>query len=612
MMAIMCPDTPYDNHPLSGEDWMFQALEKSLSDEYYVFHSLKILDVEDGLQECELDFTIFHPQKGILVIEAKNGKVVYENGRWYYTEGTEMSHNGPFQQAAANKRRLRKKIIQEYGKRGQDLANRCKFIHAVWFPAVSASRIKTMDLPQEADSRIILTSDSFDNLESEIAAIMGLPKIVKGEADGQEWSVEVTTQLEKDEIDVLLHNILAPEFNVVSIADATKKHQKYVFKELLEEQYRLLNYLEEQNCAVINGRAGTGKTVMAIEKARRHALAGENVLFLMYNKQLCDYLKFAYAEYKNIDFYNIDALVVKKCGLQTVENVFDYGKLYEYIRNECLRGTFPWQHVIVDEGQDFGRPNLSGILEFFRDYIHEENSTLKSYYIFYDRNQMIQGNALPDFIQEADCRLTLYRNCRNTNQIADTAEVFLRMGVKNRKIWQGGMSPETVDGAHPKMFIVHGNDELRGALDTLLSDALQEGFEDGIQILTCGSLQKSGIFSYLTDGEIPYYPFEGRLIPVTTCRKFKGLEKDVVIMIDLNMKIFGIQLGDRWDDSLIPYVGASRARYKLGIVADFSDEECCMMLAEEGIKNGNNPKRKVAKKIFYSDYATIPDFMDKT
>jgi len=604
-MAIMCPDTPCKNSPSSGEEKMFHALEQSLSDEYLVFHSLKLLDIEAGFQECEADFTIFHPQKGILVIEAKNGKVSYSNGRWYYGNGMEMSHEGPFQQAAANKRRLRQLVMQKYGQRGKELANRCKFGHAVWFPAVNASELDVRNLPQEADPRITLTLDSFDDLEAEIAAIMDLPKIITGQTDGQPWSIEVTTRLGKRDVDLLLHHILAPEFKVVSIADATKKHQKMVFKNMLDEQSRLLNYLEEQSYAVINGRAGTGKTVMAVEKARRHALSDEKVLFLTYNKRLCDHLKFSYSDLEGVDFYNIDALVVKICGPQAAGKSFDYNGLYEYILDECVEGRFSWQHVIVDEGQDFGREGLSDILAFFKDYIHEENSTLKSYYIFYDRNQMVQGTSLPEFIQEADCRLTLYRNCRNTNQIASTAEVFLQKGVKARKIWHGKMSPETVDGEHPKMFIVHGKDRTKAAVDQLLAESLDDGFADGIQILTCGALQKSDLYSYLTDGEVPYYPYEGRLIPITTCRKFKGLEKDVIILIDLDMEIFDVKAGNSWDDSLTPYVGASRARHRLGVVADFSDGDCCEMLEEEGIKVGKNPKRSMVKKIFYADYQEL-------
>ena len=42
---------------------------------------------------------------------------------------------------------------------------------------------------------------------------------------------------------------------------------------------------------LIAGATGTGKTVMAVEKAKRHADNGEKVLFLCYNSFLKDYLQ---------------------------------------------------------------------------------------------------------------------------------------------------------------------------------------------------------------------------------------------------------------------------------------------------------------------------------
>ena len=67
--------------------------------------------------------------------------------------------------------------------------------------------------------------------------------------------------------------------------DSTVNFYKFCIK---KEQIALLNYLEEQDNAVINGLAGTGKTVMAVEKARRHAEKDESVLFLCYNFYLKD------------------------------------------------------------------------------------------------------------------------------------------------------------------------------------------------------------------------------------------------------------------------------------------------------------------------------------
>lgn len=54
----------------------------------------------------------------------------------------------------------------------------------------------------------------------------------------------------------------------------------------------------------------------------------------------------------------------------------------------------------------------------------------------------------------------------------------------------------------------------------------------------------------------------------TTCRKFKGLEADVVILLDVDKNTFD------QENVLIFYVGTSRARTKLEITAILSDDEC--------------------------------------
>ena len=54
----------------------------------------------------------------------------------------------------------------------------------------------------------------------------------------------------------------------------------------------------------------------------------------------------------------------------------------------------------------------------------------------------------------------------------------------------------------------------------------------------------------------------------TTCRKFKGLEADVVILLDVDKNTFD------QENVLLFYVGTSRARTKLEITAILSDDEC--------------------------------------
>ena len=56
-------------------------------------------------------------------------------------------------------------------------------------------------------------------------------------------------------------------------------------------------------------------------------------------------------------------------------------------------------------------------------------------------------------------------------------------------------------------------------------------------------------------------------IPFTTCRKFKGLEADAIILVDVNK--YSIM-----DNAKLFYVGASRARLQLKVLGDLSDIDC--------------------------------------
>lgn len=79
-MAIMYPEKPKEFCAASLEGDMFSALEK-LPDSYHVFHSFSIVTQVDGvIYESETDFVVFHPEKGILCIEAKAGAVQYSDG----------------------------------------------------------------------------------------------------------------------------------------------------------------------------------------------------------------------------------------------------------------------------------------------------------------------------------------------------------------------------------------------------------------------------------------------------------------------------------------------------------------------------------------------------
>ena len=570
-MAIMYPERPKEFSINSKEDLMFEALSK-LPDAYYIFHSFKIVKVIDNkIYESETDFVIFNPKKGILCIEAKAGNVKYKEGKWMYGSDILMSHDGPYHQASNNKWKL-SMLIKKY--RLEYLLHKCKLLHAVWFPSIPKHKLEEVSLPPEADLRITLTSESIDNIEEDVSKIFDiqLPNNVK-------------TKLDTKETNLILNRILAPHFNLISIPEIKLNHKRQVFKKMLNEQICLLNYLEEQNNAIINGMAGTGKTVMALEKARRHSINNEKVLFLCYNYYLKEYLKSNF-EYENVDFMTIDGLACKL----TNNSKPDYELLNEVLIEMYDRGIFPYKHVIIDEGQDFGKYDIEEeeILDLLKANVIDNERIDGTFYLFYDKNQMIQSHKMPSFISEADCKLTLYKNCRNTINIARTSLRFLGNN-KNPKMYDGALIGEQAD-----MYYATDIEESIHTLNYVI-DKLEEEKYENIQILTCKTEDTSIIKNECIDGK---YSYRGKKYPFTTCRKYKGLEAESVILIDIDEELM------REEIEQLLYVGASRAKYKLNIIANLNEDKCGILLEKYGYKKDRKPYKTLAT-LFNSRFKKI-------
>ncbi len=569
-MAIMYPDKPKEFTANSKEDLMFEALSK-LPDTYYIFHSFKIVNVIDNkIYESETDFVVFNPQKGILCIEAKAGNIKYEEGKWKYGSNIIMSHDGPFHQASNNKWKL-SMLMRENGL--EYILKKCKLLHAVWFPSIPKSKFTGINLPPEADLNIMLTSESINNIEEDISKIFDI-----------KLPNNVETNLDLNETNLILNRILAPHFNLISISEIKLNHKRQVFKKMLHEQVALLNYLEEQNNAIINGMAGTGKTVMALEKARRHSVNNEKVLFLCYNYYLKEYLKNNY-EYENVDFMTIDGLACKL----TNSSKPDYESLNEILIEMYDKGTFPYKHVIIDEGQDFGKFNIEEeeILDLLKANVVDNENINGTFYLFYDRNQMVQSSKIPNFILYADCKLTLYRNCRNTINIARTSLRFLGNN-KNPKMYEGALIGEQAD-----MYYATDYEEGVHTLNYILDKLNEEKYSD-IQILTCKTEETSFLKDECIDGK---YLYRGSKYSFTSCRKYKGLEAEAVVLIDLDNKLM------REEIEQLLYVGSSRAKYKLNIIANLNEDECGLLLEKYGYRKGKN---------FYKSFATLFNARYKT
>ena len=84
----------------------------------------------------------------------------------------------------------------------------------------------------------------------------------------------------------------------------------------------------------------------------------------------------------------------------------------------------------------------------------------------------------------------------------------------------------------------------------------------------------------------------------TTCRKFKGLEADAIILVDLSEHSF------KADNVLRYYVGASRARLRLALITTMDDDACTSVLT-----NDLNYSKKIKKPKSFNLFSYMKIFM---
>jgi hypothetical protein len=183
---------------------------------------------------------------------------------------------------------------------------------------------------------------------------------------------------------------------------------------LTADQRQVLHQLRYRHRALITGCAGSGKTLLAAEKAIRLDAAGIRTLVLCHNPNLARYLNGLIGN-PAIDVLDIATLVNSLNGIRQPAPT-NWSGFDEPLEKDLDRAfdaahslSSHYDAVIVDEGQDF-----RDVWWILIDAVLERSSN-KILYIFYDDNQAL----LPHRAQYPhDCHeISMSRNCRNAGNI---------------------------------------------------------------------------------------------------------------------------------------------------------------------------------------------------
>lgn len=573
-MARMVPETLLegDYDPASLEDRTFEKL-KALPDGYCVFHSVRV----SGRNEREIDFLVYAKDKGVLCLESKAGQVSYANGTWLYANGDPMKGRGPYNQSRSAMYALLHKLEDFCGRHSgdvlrRDLSRHVQFQFGVCFPSVARASFNRLPLPPGDDSRRTLTADELDpaRIQSAVDALFSLPS-----------DYTVRNPLDDQRAKVFFDEFLCPAFSIVPSPAVERDDRERQFLRLLGEQANVLNYLCDQRSVAICGAAGTGKTMIALEKAKKEARNGKKVLFLCFNsflkthlEQICERDGFK----SRIDVQTIDGYACSVCRSAKA----NYGSLVRELEAMFDNDSFPYDNVVVDEAQDFGTLGNNGecydVLETIKMCV--ERKTEGSIFLFYDRLQMVQANRLPSVIEDADCKLTLYENCRNTRNIAKTSVSLLSSGLRGRR---PTAVPSNVPSGKAPVIRFATDEAVRSCVEDALGSIRSDATIKDVVVLTCKTETTSALapFFEVDNKNRTVFKFANQSYLVTTCRKFKGLEADAVVLVDVDRSTLLDESGE-----LLFYVGSSRARYRLEIVTTAANAD----LRDFLVRNGSAPR----------------------
>ncbi len=507
-------------HP---EAIVFDIIKEQFDNSWTVFHSLRNIgnNKTGNLIDAEIDFLFVNAKYGILSLEVKGGNIKHKDGFWYQNEN--KLSLPPSEQA-----RLNRYNIEKYLKSNMKNCDNISFGFAVCFPNIYSEFNSTPDL-----NNITLTGIHLKSFEENIISIM------------QHWNK--FDNIIPNSTESAIIKILAPDIEIGSnLIDRIGKDNQQFFK-LTEMQCQMLDFIKNHKRVVIRGCAGSGKSILAVKKAKELAENGRTVLLLSYNIIINDRLKEECKEYKNIKVITYHNLCIEKLKIKP-SNSHDFWdnelpeKFFEYIVDNPIK----YDAVIVDEAQDFKAKFWDSVQELFKND--------GWFYIFYDPDQNLYKTKveIPSLGEE----FTLTKNCRNTIAIFDEIKNMATINIEHGKV-PSGMPVEN--------YIANSAKESVKTLNKIIHKLInEEGILcKDIVILGGHKLEHTsitnpniGAFKILENTD----NFDKNSIAYYTYYKFKGCESNIVIIIDFN------ENDKRWQEASAKYTAMSRAKHKLYII----------------------------------------------
>ncbi len=497
----MIPSSPHGTRSMA-EKRVFDRLGNIFNDDRMqltAYHSLNLTN-HKYKRFGEIDFLICG-RPGLFVLEVKGGDVACQKGVWHYTNRYGVaSHSveGPFKQAQSGLHGLMSKLKSHFP---DDVLSQMTIGYGVLFPDCEWTQNGA-----EWDNHTWIDSRSFNNLEEWLKDLF------------EYWEEKQRYGNCPDIFINKLNEYLRPEFESVETLFGQMGHVGEQVAKLTRDQMAFVDIMDANNRALCSGGAGTGKTLLAMELAKRWTCQNKRVVMPCGSRWLKRYLETRFT-IPGLTVTHIDALEV----------------------DAHRAGVAQFDAMIVDEGQDiFHLSSLNQMDRFLKGGLKQG-----LWCIFHDTNNQSDILNMPDpkaveFLENCHpVKIPLNTNCRNTLNIINKVKNSLGadMGITG-----AGEGPEVREKT-----AFSKNNEVK-ILEEELSEIIKFGnipyssitilsplpYQDSLASLL--PLEFTRQISVLDEFSMRNFP--PQKISFAQIFQFKGLENEAIIVVDLPAPYF--------------------------------------------------------------------------
>jgi hypothetical protein len=507
----------------------------------------------------EVDFVVVVPSLGVLCLEVKaHHRIRLVDGTWTYGSSGDRDLRGPFKQASDNMHSLRAFVAE----RAPALST-IPFWSAVVFPyapfKITSPEWHGWQIVDDARYR----SQPISRTLYGILERARLHLVEHGAA----WFDPSRPRPTPSEAETLVR-LLRPRFEV---AERVRRHRERLVDELIhftDEQCDALDLLETNRRVLFTGPAGVGKTVLALEAARRAVASGRRAALLCFNADLGAWLSEQASRINpKVPTMTLHGFMRREARLAVpAEPPREFW--HRTLPDACLEtlledGGSRFDELIIDEAQDVFRHAYLDVLDLalsgglgagrwvmFGDF---ERQSIYDSDVSLDEFRTSRGNSPAVF--------PLRINCRNRPRIAGLASMLGGLDPDYRRVRR----PD--DQVEADVISYRDRESELAKLEEILLSTRELPFEwQDIVIL---SPRASGSAPELLSAEPSW---RDRLSPLrqardgqiryATLHSFKGLEAPVVIVTDID----DIERGETRD---LLYIAVTRPLERLYLlVAD--------------------------------------------